>query len=327
MEIIAQDKIKKIVLNNGQLMPAIGMGTFGSDSVDAIKVAAAVKGGLEVGYRLLDCASVYGNEKEIGEVLQEVLNQGLYKREELFITSKVWNDKHNQVIESCKKSISDLKCKYLDMYLVHWPFPNFHPPKCDVSSRNKDAKPFILENYMKTWEQMESLVDMGLVKGIGMSNMTIAKLEAVLPLCRIKPACIEMELHPAFSQNELFDYCVNKGIQPIGFCPIGSPARPERDKMPDDVVDCELPSVVKIAKAHNIHPALVCLKWSFQRGAIPIPFSSTPKNYFSNLKCITEDLLSDEEIAEIFKDDKNCRLVKGHVFLWEDAKDWEDLWQ
>ena len=135
-----------------------------------------------------------------------------------------------------------------------------------------------------------------------------------------------MELHPCFQQPGLFSYCRDKGMQIIGFCPIGSPQRPERDKMPDDIADIELPEIKEIAKAHNIHPAVVCIKWSVQLGACPIPFSLKERNYTANLLAATEDPLADEEMAVMKTLDKNNRLVKGHVFLWEGAKDWHDLW-
>src|SRR5690349_10245331 len=132
------------VLYSGAKMPAIGLGTFGSDHVSPAEVAAAVEGAAAVGYRHFDCASVYGNERLIGYALQQVLHGGI-KREELWITSKLWNDKHgeNEVIPSCKQSLADLRLDYLDLYLVHWPFPNFHAPGCDVTSRSQDAKPYI----------------------------------------------------------------------------------------------------------------------------------------------------------------------------------------
>ena len=179
---------------------------------------------------------------------------------------------------------------------------------------------------MSVWRQCEQLLEEGLVRHIGMSNMTIPKLEAVLPLCRIKPAAIEMELHPCFQQPELFDYCRAHGIEVVGFCPIGSPERPERDKMPEDIADIELPELKAIAAAHGVHPAVICIKWAVQRGASPIPFSLKEKNYTMNLKCVTEDPLTEEEMETIRSLDKNNRLIKGHVFLWEGAKDWHDLW-
>ena len=179
---------------------------------------------------------------------------------------------------------------------------------------------------MQVWRQCEQLVEMGLTRYIGMSNMTIPKLEAVLPLCNVKPAALELECHPGFQQPELFDYVLAHHIQPIGYCPLGSPSRPERDRTAEDVADTAMPEIVRIAKRHNVHPALICLKWAVQRGVIPIPFSVKEPQYISNLKAVTEDPLTDEEMECIRLADKNCRLVKGQVFLWEGANGWEDLW-
>lgn len=318
-------RVPQKTLYNGAKIPAVGIGTFGSDRFSHQEVADAVAGALRVGYRHIDCASVYGNEELIGNVLKEAIDGGL-KREELFITSKVWNDKHNDVINSCKKSIEDLKVGYLDLYLVHWPFPNYHPPGCDVNFHSPDAKPFIFEDFMKTWKQMEQLVEMGLVKQIGTSNMTIPKLKLLLNECKIKPAVNEMELHPHFQQHELFDFCMENKIQPIGFCPIGSPTRPDRDKTEQDTVDIEDPIIIAAAQRLGVHPAVVCIKWAVQRGQIPIPFSVRKVEYKSNLLCSMVDPLTDEEMTAISKINKDCRLIKGQVFLWRDGQSWEDLW-
>lgn len=313
-------------LSSGDKMPAIGLGTFGSDKFSYQQVANAVEDAIRRGYRHIDCASVYMNEDYIGEVLKKLIDEGVVKREELWITGKVWNDQHNEVEKACRKSLADLQLDYFDLYLVHWPFPNYHAPGCDGDARNPDSKPFIVDDFINTWRQMESLVEKGLVKNIGTSNMTIAKFEAVLPLMKIKPVANEMELHPSFQQPELFDYVVSKGIQPIGYSPIGSPNRPERDKTPDDVVDIEEPVIKKIAQRLGVHPGVVCIKWAVQRGQVPIPFSVKREQYMTSIKAITENPLTDEEMKEIESVDKNCRLIKGQVFLWEGAKGWEDLW-
>jgi len=314
-------------LYSGAQMPAVGLGTFGSDHVTADQVAEAVRGAAAVGYRHFDCASVYGNEPEVGAAL-EAIQRGGVKREELWITSKLWNDKHSEddVIASCRKSLADLRLKYLDLYLVHWPFPNFHPPNCDVTSRSPNARPYIHESYMKTWRKMEELVDLGLVRHIGTSNMTVPKLKLVLRDARIKPAVNEMELHPHCQQPEFFKYVVDNGIVPIGFCPIGSPTRPDRDKTETDTVDIEDPTIVKIAKRLNVHPAIVCIKWAAQRGQVPIPFSVHRNEYLGNIRCTISDPLTDAEMDEISKINKNCRLIKGQVFLWKDSQTWEALW-
>jgi len=312
-------------LSTGAKMPAVGLGTFGSDHVSPQQVADAVLGAAAVGYRHFDCASVYGNEKALGVSFEKLLAGG-HKREDLWITSKLWNDKHNEddVIASCRKSIADLRVGYLDLYLVHWPFPNFHAPGCDVTSRSADAKPYIHENYMKTWRKMEELVRLGLVRHIGTSNMTIPKLKLVLRDAEIKPAVNEMELHPHFQQPELFKFVVENGIEPIGYCPIGSPGRPERDRTPEDTAPTEDPVIVDIARRHGIHPAVVCIKWAVQRGQTPIPFSVN--NYRANLAGVVSDPLTEEEMRQIAALDRNCRLIKGQVFLWKEGQTWEDLW-
>jgi alcohol dehydrogenase (NADP+) len=304
------------------------MGTFGSDRYSPEEVSAAVAGAIRWGYRFFDCASVYGNEDRIGGVFDAALTAGEVRREELFICSKVWNDMHGRgdVLLSLAKTLRDLRLDYTDLYLVHWPFPNYHAPGCDGGARNPGSVPFSAERYLSVWAQMEKLVDRGLTRYIGMSNMTVSKLEAVLPRCRIKPALIEMELHPCFQQEDLFRYCVKRGITVIGYCPLGSPNRPERDKAPGDLADTEQPEVKAIAEARGIHPALVCLKWAVRRGHIPIPFSVHEKNYRSNLRAVLEEPLTDAEMASLAKAERNCRLVKGQVFLWPDATGWEDLW-
>jgi diketogulonate reductase-like aldo/keto reductase len=231
------------------------------------------------------------------------------------------------VIKSCKQSLTDLQLTYLDLYLVHWPFPNYHAPGCDGDSRNPDSKPYIHENYMVAWRQMEQLVEMGLVKSIGTSNMTISKMEMLLNDCKIKPVVNEMEIHPHFQQPELFKYMVSNDIVPIGFSPIGSPKRPERDRSPEDTVDIEDPVIVRIAQRLGVHPAVVCIKWAVQRGQVTIPFSVNETKLFSNLQTVIDDPLTENEMNDISKIDKNNRLIKGQVFLWEGANGWEDLWE
>lgn len=308
-------------------MPAIGLGTFGSDRVVAEEVARAVEYAAQAGYRHFDCAAVYGNERQIGSVFAGLIKSGI-KREELWVTSKLWNDKHGEedVIPACRQSLADLQLDYLDMYLVHWPFPNYHPPHCDVTSRSPDARPYIHSNFMKTWRQMEKLVELGLTRHIGTSNMTIAKLKRLLPDARVKPAANEMELHPHFQQPELFEFVRANGIEPVGYSPIGSPARPERDRTPADTVDVEDPVIARIARRLGVHPAVVCVKWAVQRGQTPIPFSANPANILANLRGVTGEPLTDEEMREISGIDRNCRLIKGQVFLWKENQPWEDLW-
>jgi diketogulonate reductase-like aldo/keto reductase len=312
----------------GMGMPVVGLGTFGSDRFTGEQVAAGVESAIRMGYRHIDCASVYGNEHLIGPVLKRLPDERVVRRDELWITSKVWNDQHApaDVVASCEKSLRDLRLDHLDLYLVHWPFPNHHPPGCDVGSRSPDATPYVHERYMATWGAMEKLVQHGKVRHIGTSNMTIPKLKLLLRDAAIRPIANEMELHPHFQQPQLFDYVRSAGLIPIGYSPIGSPARPERDRTPDDTVDIEDPAIVRIAGELGVHPATLCVKWAVQRGQVPIPFSVNPRNMHANLASVLSPPLSGEQMRQIAAIDRNCRLIKGQVFLWKNARDWPDLW-
>jgi alcohol dehydrogenase (NADP+) len=314
-------------LSTGARIPSIGMGTFGSDAVSAEEIATAVVQAAEIGYRHFDCASVYRNEREIGEAMVRLIGSGI-AREQFWITSKVWNDCHAPaaVERSCIQSIRDLRVEYLDAYLVHWPFPNHHDPGCDVESRSDHARPYIHADFMATWRAMESLVDRGLVRHIGTSNMTIPKLSLLLRDARIRPALNEMELHPHFQQPALFDFLRSNEIVPVGYSPLGSPGRPERDRTPEDTSPLTDPVILEIAERRNLHPAQVCLKWGLQRGQVLIPFSTKQRNLLANLQVVLEPDLSEEEMAAIRTSDRNCRLIKGQVFLWKANQSWRDLW-
>jgi alcohol dehydrogenase (NADP+) len=314
-------------LPDGARMPAIGLGTFGSDRVSGERIAAAVEGAIRAGYRHIDCAAVYGNEPLIGEALGRAMAGGV-ARDDLWITSKLWNDAHapEAVAAACQQTLRDLRLEVLDLYLVHWPFPNTHAPGVTVSSRDSHAQPYIHERFMETWAAMERLVERGLVRHIGTSNMTVPKLRLLLRDARIRPVANEMELHPHFQQPELFEFVRTNGLIPIGFAPVGSPARPDRDRTPHDTVDIEDPVIVAIAARLGVHPAVVCVKWGIQRGQVPIPFSTTPANYLANLRAAVSEPLTDADMSAIAGIDRNCRLIKGQVFLWKPGQSWEDLW-
>ncbi|MCU0080344.1 aldo/keto reductase [Extibacter muris] len=328
MESVNPAAVPQRRLSNGMVIPGIGMGTFGNDRYTPEEVADAVYGAIKAGYRLLDCAAAYGNERDIGRVLSRTFEEGIVRRQELTVMTKLWNDMHGQgdVLVACAKSLRDLGLDYVDVYMVHWPFPNYHAPGARLKGRNPDAVPFSAEEYLSVWRQMEHLVDMGIVRSLGMSNMTITKLEQVLPLCRIKPVVLEVEINPTFQQPKLFEYCIRHDILPVAFSPMGSPCRPERDTEEGDVVTFEMEELQEIARAHHCHPAEICVKWAVQRGHVPIPFSVYPEEYTGNLRCTTEDFLTDAEMEMLQKADRNARLIKGKVFLWEGAESWRDIW-
>lgn len=319
--------VPALTLASGARIPSIGLGTFGSDHVDGAQIAAAVRDAAGIGYRHFDCAAVYDNEFQIGETLRSVW-ETVAPRDEFWITSKLWNDKHaaKDVIPACEQSLRNLQLEYLDLYLVHWPFPNFHPSGCDIDSRSPDARPYIHAEFMETWREMEKLLERGLVRHIGTSNMTVPKLDLLLQDAHVRPVCNEMELHPHFQQPEFFTYLLERQIQPIGFSPLGSPHRPERDRIESDTSPLEDPIVRAIAGEHRVHPAEVCLKWAVQRGEVVIPFSTNPRNYAANLRAVVENPLSPHEMQKLASTDRRCRLIKGHVFLWKKDQPWEDLW-
>ena len=209
---------------------------------------------------------------------------------------------------------------------MHWPFPNFHPKGCSGDYHNPNAKPYIHEAYMKVWAQMEELQRAGLVRAIGTSNMTAAKMKLLLRDCTVKPAVNEMELHPHLQQPELYEFMVANGVQPIGFCPIGSPSRPERDRTPEDTCDTEDPVIVRIAERLGVHPAVVCIMWAVKRGEVTIPFAVKRGQLIGNLKAAVDSPLTAEDMRAIAEIDKKCRLIKGQVFLWREGLTWEALW-
>lgn len=319
--------VPKRKIASGEEIPGVGMGTFGSDRFTPDQISNAVLGAARLGYRLFDCAACYENEAQIGRVFEQAMSEGI-KREELFITSKLWNNMHKpaDAEQAIKKTLKDLRLDYLDLYMVHWPFRNYHEPGCDGDARNPNSHAYIHEEFMETWSVMEKFQKEGLTRYIGTSNMSIPKLKLLLRDCSIRPAFNEMEIHPCFQQPELFDYCMSEGIQPIAFCPIGSPTRPDRDKTASDVADIQHPVLVEIAKAHNVHPAVICVKWATQRGQIPIPFSIRENEYESNLRCTFEDPLTPEEMEKLKGIDLKCRLIKGQVFLWDNLDDYRILW-
>jgi diketogulonate reductase-like aldo/keto reductase len=314
-------------LANGARIPVVGMGTFGSDKYSADEVAAAVVEAAALGYRHFDCASVYGNEAQVGAALKRVAASGV-RREELWITSKVWNDRHGdgEVIAACKRSLRDLGLDYLDLYLVHWPFPNFHPEGCSGDYHNPDAKPYLHDAYLRVWAQMEELVRLGLVRTVGTSNMTVAKMKLLLRDCAVRPAVNEMELHPHFQQPELYDFLVANGIQPVGFCPVGSPSRPARDRTPEDTCELDDPVIGAVAARLGVHPAVVCLMWAVRRGEVVIPFSVKRAQLLANLRAAVENPLTDGDMRAIAALDRRTRLIKGQVFLWREGLTWEALW-
>jgi len=318
----ARPEIPNLKLNNGAKIPLIGLGTWKSQPGE---VASAVKAALACGYRHLDCAAVYGNEGEVGDGLKA---SGV-ARDEVFITSKLWNTFHAaaDVEPACRDTLAKLGTDYLDLYLIHWP----------VCLKKGHAMPpgpddFVDVPLKETWEAMEKLVETGLCKAIGLSNYGIKRTEEVMGYAKVKPAMLQVELHPYLQQNKLKDFCDLHGILLTAYAPLGSGDRPARVKDEADPVLLEDETLVKIASGANRPAADVCIRWVAQRGIIVIPKSVTPARIESNLHAGLNPL-SDDAMDKVGKMNRNLRLFKGVLWTPEGtngpikdaAKDlWED---
>jgi D-xylose reductase len=301
-------------------MPAVGYGFWKVDSQLAPQLTVDA---IRMGYRHLDCASDYGNESRVGEGIQRALQQSICKRDELWITSKLWNTYHRpeHVRAACLRSIADLRCDYLDLYLIHFPislqyvpfetrYPAgwFHDPEAASPRMQYDPVPIV-----ETWRAMEQLVDEGLVKSIGISNFGISLIRDLLTQCRIRPAVLQVESHPYLVQPKLLRYCQEAGIAMTAFSPLGAPSYiPLGMATAADSVLGQS-SVMSIAKAHGKTPAQVVLRWGVQRGTAVIPKSNRPERLKENL-AIEDFELSHQEMQSISSLDRNQRFNDPGVF-------------
>ncbi|MFZ6034753.1 MAG: aldo/keto reductase [Patescibacteria group bacterium] len=281
-------------------IPSIGLGTWRSPKN---AVGSAVEYAvLKAGYRHIDCASVYGNEKEIGAAFNKIFSSGKIKREDVFITSKLWNTDHDPVnVEAaCRKTLKDLQLEYLDLYLVHWGIAFVHGPEIEPMGDNGMAKTVPVPLF-ETWQAMEKLVEKGLVKNIGVANFTVAMLVDLLTYAKIKPAMDQVEIHPYNSQELLVDYCRKMGIRVTAYSPFGSQESNANRPINDGVI-------AEIAKDHGKTPAQVLVKWLGQRGIVAIPKSVTPERIKGNID-ISGFELTTEEMKKIFALNRNHRFV------------------
>lgn len=299
-----QDQFR--ILNTGAKMPRLGLGTWNApqDKVgQAIKYAV-----LENGYRHIDCAAVYHNEKEIGESLKKVFSAGVVKREEIFVTSKLWNHAHarENVAAACKNSLRDLELEYLDLYLVHW---GVAVSKMAKYSELVDSSGFLITEKIpirETWEAMEELLQSGLVKAIGVANFTAPMLIDLLSYAKITPAMNQIELHPYLQQTALVEFCQYKNIAVTAYSPLGSPGGMNvGDPRPVLLHD---KTIAEIALRHHRTPAQVVIRWAIQRNTIPIPKSITPERIRENSNVFDFEL-SGEEMEKIKMLDRNIRYV------------------
>jgi len=301
---------------DGIPFPSPGLGTW---KIPDEKTPQIVHQAIEFGYRHLDCAADYGNEQLVGHGIKSALDAGLCTREDLWITSKLWNTYHEpqHVRAACEKSLTDLGLQYLDLYLIHFPialeyvdFDQMYPP--GWTGKNDSMTP-IRVPYASTWKAMEQLVEDGLVRKIGVCNLTTGMLRDVLSYAKIKPEVLQVELHPLLTQEALLRFCHSEEIAVTAFSPFGADSylplgmASEQDRL---LVD---PLIEEIANRHQLSTAQVTLRWAIQRGTIPIPKTQSVDHLRENID-LFDFALTEEEMQTISSLNQNRRFNDPGVF-------------
>lgn len=315
--------MKTIEFKNNDKMPAFGLGTWKSKPGE---VYQAVKKAIEMGYRHIDCAPIYENENEVGEAIKELLEKGVVSREELWITSKLWNTEHakDDVIPALERSMKDLSVDYLDLFLVHWPVAL---KKGVFLARSSDDLVSLEDMPLtETWEAMEEAVGKGLVRHIGVSNFGRRNLGRLISNATIRPEVNQVECHPFLQQGELLHYCVQNQVHVTAYAPLGSSDRPEVLKGENEEKLLDNPVIGEIASSKSTTVAQVLIAWALERGLSVIPKSVNPDRIKENFQA-QEVKLSDVEMDAISKLDRGLRYVSGQFWVFEDGPySLDDVW-
>ena len=305
-------------LSSGRDIPLVGLGTWQSETGE---VEAAVKHALKIGYRHIDCAPLYQNEGQVGEGIKQAMDEYGIPREEIFVCSKLWNTKHHpeEIESACRKSLEDLGLEYIDLYLIHWP---------TAFERGDDFFPKDEEGIIKydvelhptdTWTEMEKLVELGLVKDIGVSNFNSKQIQDILDKGKMKPAINQIECHPYMQQGKLIDFCNENDILVTAYSPLGTPMRPWAD--PDEPKLLDNTTLLDIATSYGKTPAQVVLRWQIERGVVVIPKSVNENRIEENFDVFDFNLTTEEmECLKEFDKGRFGRLLavktKGGLF-WD----------
>jgi diketogulonate reductase-like aldo/keto reductase len=280
-----------ITLNSGYKMPNFGLGVFKAD--DAVVKEVVTKSITELGYRHIDTAAIYANEKIVGEAIADAIETGV-KREDLFVTTKLWTSDYNDPVSACKESLKKLGLDYVDMYLIHW----------SIGSLEEDKKTIKKIPMYKIWENMEKLVELGLAKSIGISNFNVQIMCDMMTYAKIMPACNQVELHPYNQQSEFVKFCKDYGIAVVAYSPLSSPGRPIGGTTRNVL---EEPVLKEIGDKYEKSPAQVALAWNLQRGVIVIPKTDKVARAQQNIEA-TSITLTEEEMEQISKLDAGERV-------------------
>ncbi|XP_004522469.2 aldose reductase [Ceratitis capitata] len=297
-------------LNNDVEMPVIGFGTW---RMPTNEVTRLVKDAIDVGYRHIDCADVYGNQKDVGLAIEEKIKAGAVERKDLFITGKLWNTKHDPqlVCATCQNALNELKITYFDNYLIHWPTGFVDSEEKYPLDANGQTL-FSNIDYVDTWRALEALVDAGLCRSIGLSNFNVEQIKRVFEVARIKPANLQIECHPYLNQSELIDFCRKCNIVVTAYSPLGSPHSPYNK--PGTYKLLEHPLIVDLALSYKRAPALILLLYQIQRGNAVITMSTKREHMADNLNACSFEL-NETEMKRI--DELN---FNGRYNLMENAK-------
>lgn len=304
----------------GQKMPLIG---FGAWKVPNATCADTIYNAIKAGYRLIDGAEDYANEKECGEGVRRAIADGIIKREDIFITSKLWNTFHQKdhAVELAKRSLADWGLEYFDLFLIHFPIAQKYvdPAERYPPGLLTDVEKGIIEfedvSIAETWAALESLVDAGLVKNIGVSNFNAGLVRDLLTVARIRPSVLQIEHHPYLTQPALIDYIQAQGIAITGYSTFGPQSFLEmgQERAHNTPLVLEHETVNAIASAHGKSPAQVILRWATQRNIAVIPKSNNVDRLKQNLESASFDL-TEEEIKQISALNINLRF--------NDPNDW-----
>ncbi len=303
--------MKYFPVAKGQIIPALGLGTWKSNKGE---VGAAVSEALNIGYRHIDCAPIYINEEEVGTAVNAALRSGQVKREDLWITSKLWNNAHTKkhVRPALEKTLRDLQLDYLDLFLIHWPVhfqANVMFPRRPEEYLAPDSIPI-----GETWQAMERLVEKGLCRYIGVCNFHLGRLQELKKQASIQPLMNQIELHPYLQQPEMLAFCQANGTLLTAYSPLGSGDRPAGMKKAGEPSLLTHPTVIDIAARRGVKPGQILLAWALARETVVIPKSVNPGRLLENFQAA--DLgLDSSEISAIKALEKGYRFVDGSFFL------------